>query len=128
MKKLLVLSAVIALSTTITFAATTNLKSSFKNAIKQDIQSVKNDVNSQNKALKEAVKKDIQNSANAKTSAAQAKKAEKIKQIDSKLTSLNKELASVKANKQITETERTLRVNSLERQIRFYNEQKKALN
>ena len=128
MKKLLVLSAVIALSTTITFAATSSLKTNFKNAVKQDIQTVKKDVNSQNKALKEAVKKDVQNSANAKTSAAQTKKAEKIKQIDSKLTSLNKELATVKANKQITETERTLKVNSLERQIRFYNEQKKALN
>ena len=50
-----------------------------------------------------------------------------MKQINGKLDELNKEMTAVKADKNITETERTLKVRTLQRQIDFYNNQKKAL-
>lgn len=87
-----------------------------KNAVKQDIQAVKKDAQAQSQARQDA-----------RNSAASAKKAEKIKEIDVKIADLNKEMAATKANKNITETERTLKVRSLQRQIDFYNKQKEAL-
>lgn len=107
MKKILVLSAIMILTANLSFAG-----------------SVTND-------LKNAVKADINNSVNAATTAhnntAAAKKAEKIAQINAKLVDLNKQLEAVKADKNITETERTLKIKTLQSQIDFYNKQKTAL-
>ncbi len=119
MKKVLALATMLALTTSMSFAATT-FGNSIKNAVKQDIQNTKSD-------LKEAVKKDMQAKAQAQTSASQAKKAEKIKQIDSKLSELNKEMASTKKDKNISETERVLKTRQIQRQIDFYTRQKQAL-
>ena len=119
MKKVLAVAAIIAMTTSMSFAAT-SFGNSFKNAVKQDIQNTKSD-------LKEAVKKDMEAKTQAKTSASQAKKAEKIKQIDAKLAELNKELATVKNDKKITETERVLKMRPIQRQIDFYTRQKQAL-
>ncbi len=119
MKKILTLAVIFALSTSVTMAANKYGKA-IKNSFKQDVQTIK-----------ESVKKDVDNSVKAKTeaqtAASAAKKAEKIKQIDAKLTKLNKELDSVKADKNITETERTIKTNAIQRQINFYTKQKEAL-
>ena len=104
MKKILTLLLLISMSTSISLAA-----SSFGSTVKN------------------AVKQDIVNQKQAQTNTAAAKKEEKIKQIDTKLSDLNKELSSVKNDKSITETERTLKTKTLQRQIDFYNNQKKAL-
>ncbi|MBQ8475876.1 hypothetical protein IJ531_02325, partial [bacterium] len=101
--------------------------SAVKSAVKQDIANTKSSVKSTVSDVKSAAKQDIQNKANAQTSTAAAKKAEKLKQINSKLDELNKELTTVKNDKNITETERTLKTKTLQRQIDFYNNQKKAL-
>ena len=119
MKKLLSVSLMTLLLCGSSFAAT-NFGQSLKNAVKQDIQATKSDV-------KQAVKKDIDAKTRANAQAAANKKAEKIKELDSKINSLNKELASVKNDKNITETQRVLKVRNLERQIKFYQEQKTAL-
>ena len=51
MKKVLAVAAIIAMTTSMSFAAT-SFGNSFKNAVKQDIQNTKSD-------LKEAAKKDM---------------------------------------------------------------------
>ena len=147
MKKILTLAMILAFSTTGAFAF--SFGKSVKNAVKQDINntktevkttnnSVKNSVKSDIKAakkevkdtknsVKNQVKQDIENAKKAQTQAATAKKTEKLNQINSKLTELNKEMTTIKNDKNITETERTLRTRALQRQIDWYNKQKAAL-
>ena len=127
MKKILVLFFALTVMTNVSMAAN-SFGSAVKSAVKQDIANTKSAVKSDANSVKNAVKQDIANQKQAQTNTAAAKKAEKIKQIDSKLDELNKEMTSVKADKNITETERTLKVRTLQRQIDFYNNQKKALN
>ena len=115
MKKLLALGVILTLSTSMSMAAS-NYGSALKNAIKQDIQN-----------SKQEIKADIDAKAKANMAASEAKKAEKIKQIDAKLDTLNKELKEVKSSKTMTNTEKTIRMNSLNRQIEYYNKQKAAL-
>ena len=126
MKKILTLLLLISMSTSISLAAS-SFGSTVKNAVKQDIVNTKSAVKSDVNTVKNAVKQDIVNQKQAQTNTAAAKKEEKIKQIDTKLSDLNKELSSVKNDKSITETERTLKTKTLQRQIDFYNNQKKAL-
>lgn len=115
MKKIFLTLMALSLCTSISFAATT-YGTNVKNAIKQDIQQTK-----------ASVKKDIQTKQDANNAQATAKKQEKIKQIDTKLNELNAEMKKVKADKTITETERTLKTTSLQRQINMYTKQKQAL-
>ena len=119
MKKLLTLATIIAISTSVSFGATSAF-SDFKKAVKQDIQNTRAEV-------REAVKKDIEAEKAKNQSSAQAKKAEKIKEIDKKLAELNKELTTTKKSTSMTVTEKTLKTRALERQIEFYNKQKAAL-
>lgn len=126
MKKILTLFMAMTIATSVTFAAN-NFGNTLKNAVKQDIANTKSAVKTTAKDVKTAVKKDIENEKQAQATTAAAKKAEKIKQIDTKLAELNKELTSTKNDKNITETERTLKTKTLQRQIDFYNNQKKAL-
>ena len=126
MKKILTLFFAITLISSASFAGN-SFGSAVKNAVKQDIANTKSAVKSTVKDTKTAVKQDIANQKQAQQTTAAAKKAEKIKQIDSKLEELNKEINSIKEDKTITETERTLRVKTIQRQIDFYNNQKKAL-
>lgn len=126
MKKTLTLLFVLSLISSTTLAAN-SYGTSLKNAVKQDFAAVKTDIKTSAKEVKTAVKNDIANERQAQATTAAAKKAEKIKQIDAKLAELNKEMTSVKADKTITETERVLKIKTLQRQIDFYNNQKKAL-
>ena len=126
MKKILTIALMMTMATSVTFAAN-SFGSAVKNAVKQDIANTKSAVKTTAKDVKTAVKKDIANEKQAQATTAAAKKAEKTKQIDAKLAELNKEMAATKADKNITETERVLKVRTLQRQIDFYNNQKKAL-
>ncbi len=119
MKKLLVLGAVLALSLTSVYAQNSGFKS-LKNSIKQDVQSTRS-----------AIKKDIANkqaeNKKAQQNVAAQKKAEKAKQIDAKLTDLKAQLKEVQSSNTMTETEKTLRTNTLNKQIKFWENQKAAL-
>ena len=123
MKKILTTVLLLSVMRWTSFAATTSLKS----AIKQDFQNMKTDVKTTTKDVKTAVKQDIANEKQAHENTAKAKKAEKIKMINVKLEELNKEMTLVKNDKTITETERTLKIRTLQRQINLYEQQKKAL-
>ena len=116
MKKIFTILSILALTTSMSYAAT-----SLGDAIKADFHNTAS-------SFKNAVRTDINNAKAANTSAAQARKEEKLKQIDTKLAQLNNEYQTVK-NQQygITESERNLRMNMLQRQIDFYNKQKAAL-
>lgn len=122
MKKILTLTMVLAMTCSMSFAG-----NAFTNALKSDLNAVKNAAKQDVKDVKNAVKQDAKNRATAQASTAQAKKAEKIKQIDAKLADLNSKMTTVKNNKNITETERTLQTKALQNQIDFYNKQKAAL-
>ncbi len=126
MKKILTALMVLSLSTSMTLAAST-YGTNLKNAIKKDYQQTKSNIKQENDALKNSIKQDMQKKQDAKNAQAAAKKQEKIKQIDNKLNELNAEMKRVKADKTITETERTLKTSSLQRQINMYNKQKAAL-
>ena len=123
MKKILTTVLLLSVMSCTSFAATTSLKS----AIKQDFQNMKTDVKTTTQDVKTAVKQDIANEKQAHENTAKAKKAEKIKMINVKLEESNKEMALVKNDKTITETERTLKIRTLQRQINLYEQQKKAL-
>ena len=126
MKKILTIALVLTISTSLSYAAN-SFSSSLKSAVKQDIANTKSAVKSDVNSVKSAVKQDIENQKKAQESTAAAKRAEKIAQINSKLDELNKELKAAKTDKTITETERVLKVRTIQRQIEFYNNQKKAL-
>lgn len=120
MKKILTLLAIFVLTTSVSQAAT-SYSTSLKNAIKTDINNTKT-------SIKNAAKADAENAKKERAAKAAVKKENKLKQIDSKLTELNKEMETVKNQKTgITESERTLRMNMLQKQINFYNKQKAAL-
>lgn len=108
MKKLFVLLAMTVFSTTGVFAAST-LGTNLKNAVKQDIQTSVG-------ARKEA-------NANA----AAQKKEQKIKELNAKLADLNKEKAAIQKDKSITEVQRALKLDKVQKQIDFYTKQKAAL-
>ena len=64
---------------------------------------------------------------NAKTKALEAKKAEKLKEINSKIAELNKEKADIQASKNMTYTEKTFKTKAIEKQLEYYNKQKDSL-
>ena len=77
MKKLLALSIVLAISTSMSMAAT-SYGTALKKAIKQDIETQKQEAKNYNASVKESIKKDIEAKAkaaeNEKIKAAKAKK------------------------------------------------------
>ncbi len=115
MKKVLTLIAILALSTSFSYGA-----NSLKQQIKNDFKQTKSDV-------KSAIKADVENNRKANQQANNAKKQQKISEIDAKIKDLNSQIASVKKDKTITETERTLKLNRLQSQVNYYNKQKAAL-
>ena len=130
MKKLLTLATVLALSTTVSIAAT-SYGTALKNAIKQDIETSKQEAKNYNKEVKEAIKKDLEAKAKAseqaQIKAAAEKKNAKLKEINSKISELNKEKAKIQAAKDMTYTEKTFKTRAIEKQLEYYNTQKDAL-
>ena len=130
MKKLLTLATVLALSTTVTLAAT-SYGTALKNAIKQDVETSKQEAKAYNASVKEAVKKDLEAKAKAseeaKVKAATEKKNAKLKEFNSKITELNKEKAKIQAAKDMTYTEKALKTKAIDKQLEFYKKQVDAL-
>ena len=144
MKKILTFSAVLMLSTCLVCNAA-SYADAFKKAVKQDIQASKQEVSKLREAAKkdmeasrqeaknikadykEAIKKDIEAKKQENIKVQEAKKQAKIKEIDSKVNAINKEIASINANKNMTNIEKTIKINALNKQIKFYQDQKEAL-
>ena len=130
MKKMLTLGVILALSTSMTLAAT-NYTSALKNAIKQDIETSKQEAKDYNASVKDAIKKDIEAKAKAaeqeKINTAKAQKAQKLNEINLKITELNKEKAKIQSNNKLTYTERAIKTKAIEKQLEYYNKQKEAL-
>ena len=106
------------------------IKSDYKAAkkeTKQDIKETKKEWKSFKKDIKNQFKADLENSKKLQAEAEAARKNEIIKDIDTKLNGLNKELETVKNAQNITETERTIRMRLLQNQIKYYNKQKTSL-
>ena len=130
MKKLLTLATILALSATVSLAATNN-GLSVKEYMKQEKALAKQQAAQYKKDVKEAIKKDIEAKAKAseqaQIKAATEKKNAKLKEINSKITELNKEKAKIQAAKDMTYTEKTFKTRAIEKQLEYYNRQKEAL-
>ncbi len=147
MRKLLVLFMVLVLSTASSYAVSfgqalrnafrqdvknvkTEVKTTnrnFKNAVKSDIKETKQEIKDTRKSIRNQIKSDIEESKKAREAEAAARKKEAIKNIDSNIKTLKKELNTVKKDKNISETERVVRTRAIEKQIKYYNKQKAAL-
>ena len=114
MKKLLALIMILAVSSSATYAS--SFWQSIKNAFKQDVR-----------ATKQAVRTDIENSKREQAAQAAANKQKSLKEVYARKAALNKEMREVKADKTITETERTIKVKLLQKQIDFTNRQIKDI-
>lgn len=114
MKKLLVLFMALVISSSASYAS--SFWKSFKNAVKQDAR-----------ATRQAIKTDINNSKKEQAEITAARKKESLKEVNNNINSLNKEMVAVKNDKNISETERTIKVRLLQKQINFYNKQKKEI-
>lgn len=118
MKKLITLIMVLAVSSSATYAS--SFWKDLRNSFRQDV-----------KATKQAIRADIEN-AKAEQEKAQAqekaaKKKASLKEVNDRKTALNKEMKEVKSDKNISETERTIKVKLLQRQIDFANKQIKDI-
>jgi len=118
MKKLLTLIMVLAVSSSATYAS--SFWKDLRNSFRQDV-----------KATKQAIRADIEKSKieqeQAQAAATATRKREALKEVNTNLYNLNKEMRTVKADKNISETERTIKVRLLQKQIDFCNKQKKDI-
>ena len=118
MKKLLTLIMVLAVSSSATYAS--SFWKEVRNSFKQDVQ-----------ATKQAIKSDIEKSKieqeKAQAQEKATRKRDALKEVNTNLYNLNKEMKDVKADKNISETERTIKVKLLQKQIDFCNKQKKDI-
>ena len=114
MKKLLTLIMVLAVTSSASYGA--SFWSSVRDAFKRDV-----------KETKQAIRADIENSKKEQAAEAAARKKAALQEVNDKLTALNKDMRAVKADKNITETERTIKIKLLQKQIDFANKQKKEI-
>ena len=118
MKKLLTLIMVLAVSSSATYAS--SFWKDLRNSFRQDV-----------KATKQAIKTDIEKSKieqeKAQAQEKTTRKREALKEVNTNLYNLNKEMRTVKADKNISETERVIKVRLLQKQIDFCNKQKKDI-
>ncbi len=117
MKNLLAMLLALVLTTSICNAATTNVGTNLKNAIKQDVE-----------AAKKAVKSDVEKAnkeKQAQRKVANKEKKAKLKQqrdtqvsaIDNQINQKKQQLNTVKKSTAMTETEKTIKTRAYERQI-----------
>ncbi len=118
MKKLLTLIMVLAVSSSATYAS--SFWKDLRNSFRQDV-----------KATKQAIRADIEKSMieqeKAQAQEKAAKKKASLKEVNDRKTALNKEMKEVKSDKNISETERTIKVKLLQKQIDFANKQIKDI-
>ena len=118
MKKLLTLIMVLAVTSSATYAS--SFWKDLRNSFKQDV-----------KATKQAIRADIEKSKieqeKAEAQEKATRKREALKEVNTNLYNLNKEMRTVKADKNISETERVIKVRLLQKQIDFCNKQKKDI-
>ena len=118
MKKLLTLIMVLAVTSSATYAS--SFWKDLRNSFKQDV-----------KATKQAIRADIEKSKieqeKAQAQEKATRKREALKEVNTNLYNLNKEMRTVKADKNISETERVIKVRILQKQIDFCNKQKKDI-
>ena len=114
MKKLLALIMIFAVTSSASYAA--SFWQELKNSFKKDVN-----------ATKQAIKTDINNTKKEQAAERAAQKKASLKEVNDKLTALNKEMKTVKADKNITETERTIKIKLLQKQIDFYKKEKQDI-
>ena len=114
MKKLLALIMIFAVTSSASYAA--SFWQELRNSFKKDVN-----------ATKQAIKTDINNTKKEQAAEKAARKKASLKEVNDRLTALNKEMKEVKADKNISETERTIKVKLLQKQIDFANKQIKDI-
>ena len=136
MKKILVLIMALAISTSASYAA--SFWSSIKNAFRQDVKATKQaivdgwfhtgDLGYKNEdGYLFITNRGIEFREEIPEDDYKYPENVSIKEINNQLSVLNKEMKTVKNDKNITETERVIRTRALQKQIDFYNNRKKEL-
>ena len=110
MKKLLTLIMILVLSSSASYAA--SFWSSLKDAFRRDVNTTK-----------QAINTDIENAKKEQAAQTVANKRKSLKEVNDRKAALNKEMREVKADKTISETERTIKLKLLQKQIDFANRQ-----
>ena len=105
---------ILAVSSSATYAS--SFWKDLKNSFRQDV-----------KATKQAVRADIENAKKEQAAEAAANKKAALKEVNDRKIALYKEMREVKADKNISETERTIKVRLIQKQIDFANKQIKDI-
>jgi len=116
-------------TTSIASAATTNNTAvNLRNAIKQDVTSVKESIKKDlNNANKEAqAKKEAQNKD--RKAALKSKRDAQIAPVDNQIKTKKQQIKDVKKSTTMTETEKNIRIRSYERQIEALEAKKERIN
>lgn len=129
MKNVLAILIALVLSTSFASAATTNNSlTNLKNAVKQDVTNAKNAIKkdvdnakAEQKASKEASNKE-------KKAALKEKRDAQVSEIDKQISTKKSQIKEVKKSTSMTETEKTIRVRSYERQIETLEAKKAKIN
>ena len=126
MKKYLVLMLALSVGIGSSFAA--SFGDSLKNAVKSDLNNVKSAVQQDIKNQQQEAKKQKQAQNKAKIDSINKERKEKLAPVETEIKAKEAQIKSTKNDKTITETERTIRLNTYQRQLNSLNNKKANIN
>ena len=126
MKKYLALALMLSIGVGASFAA--SFGDSLKNAIKSDLNSVKSAVQQDVKNQQQEAKKQKAAQNKAKIDSINKERKEKLAPVETEIKAKEAQIKSIKNDKTITETERTIRLNTYQRQLNSLNNKKANIN
>ena len=126
MKKYLVLMLALSVGIGSSFAA--SFGDSLKNADKSDLNSVKSAVQQDVKNQQQEARKQKAAQNKAKIDSINKERKEKLAPVETEIKAKEAQIKSTKNDKTITETERTIRLNTYQRQLNSLNNKKANIN
>ena len=126
MKKYLILMLALSLGVGGSFAA--SFGDSLKNAVKSDLNNVKSAVQQDIKTQQQEAQKQKAKENKAKIDAINKERNEKLSPIETEIKAKEAQIKSTKNDKTITETERTIRLKTYQRQLDSLNNKKTNIN
>lgn len=126
MKKYLVLMLALSVGIGSSFAA--SFGDSLKNAVKSDLNNVKSAVQQDIKNQQQEARKQKAAQNKAKIDSINKERKEKLAPVETEIKAKEAQIKSTKNDKTITETERTIRLNTYQRQLNSLNNKKANIN
>lgn len=123
------LGIALALCFTISAAsATSDFGTAFKNAIKSDVQAVKEAAKKDVKNQQEASKKERQAQLKEKKQAIIDKRDTQLKPVQEQIKQKEQQIKDTKKDSSLTETQKTIRIRAYQRQLDSLNSKKDSIN